>query len=1492
MAGISIGKQKAIVAIVLLVVVFGTQWPYSLRSLTAGLRLVMVDLCALLVLNLSVLYIYAKYVVSSSQDRFNERQKRNEFPSLFFAKPKPWAEAQAKRKADNTFARPAVAESPEIAEAFEELLSYVLRDFVDFWFVHLSGSIEEKSFPSAVDHIIRTALLNLKGRLEDKDLMSIVLNRLMPIITLHISEFREAEVSLRGRSLERSVTQSDELDLLLASQFRGGKLHPALTTAAVTTKPTEIAYLRQVIDRIMPYIFDKKDIQSNAVALIIREMATCAVLQPTFDMLADPDFWNQTIDIYLAKAIREQNIVRKVREVLNRHSKDMDDNGEETFEPENETSLGNTNPRSGPSREKIGPMNQFSAAFLGTGLEEAWDEQEEDADTKRIFGFGSTKMGRQTFQDFLKMIESEKNLLDLKRVRNDIITQIRKKKALTLERDPEEVVDGEKVEDVNAYVNRLSVAKKRVDKRIALLSGENYEKRSPTSQLFGSRKQSTTFTSQTTGYTLYDILTNTAGLSYFMEFMDRRGDMVKLQFWLIVEGFKNYDTSDNSPQKRDEKTFFQDIKMVHEMYFADASPHRLPISENLSRDLMDAIQRAQIDLIEENESVFSETVQEMGRRLYRIQQSIFWQIEKEHFLYFKRSDLYFKYLATSPNSAPDTLPERRSLDESTLYRRPSAADLLASSRPPLETIASSSMERTSSARIAKSDKWDHQESPKAESDTEGRGSRRSTMAHSGSDKLKPPLSYNRSRRHVRARSETSNRPSKFLSLGNVLLSANEWWRGEPTTSGEGSEQTSQYISPTESIKSTESDGIDTDDDVNAPKIDPAIQPPNKMERKKLVRSDTVDAVEAELQSIIDGEGVMANDQDEYTQNKSISTLPRREGSIKITKPQSFQRPSPLILYGTRGIKSSMAMPVQNDYTLPSWKSSGGTNTISEVEHDQIGPLTPRGSIKSQEQQEIHSSASSTKAPSGDNVHLAPPGDLLLASKVKQISEDVKKLMQEEALVDALIRKSEARNEVESLRLLRKIKSACRQDIQQMKYQKSQYELQESENVLERTKVSITNSTIGSDIHGEFALYVIEIHQLGTEGNYTSGWIVTRRYSEFFTLHQKLKDHYAAVKMLDFPVKWPLLKLQRSFVETRRISLERYLRRLLEDKLICQSDELRVFLSQQNVYVPGPKDNSDVDYEFGFGYFTSLPRSVERQKIFGSKNKGRHEPIDTDTSRNGLLGSSVTTPSPHKSPSMQNLQRSIASNISANEYSNNRKQSAGFMKHIYKTVAAGFDDMFIGPSMLDLITQRLGEQVMEFSYESDMNDPNSTFPHSRNTSSNGSHKRMMLDGLEINSDSLSNSFGNVELSNEALKPVENEGITRFTEPLCDLFIEMFELKEKNNWLRRQAVVIILQQIFGGTIERRLTDTLWPEGASLSFKPPRRPEEKQHTREEANRKLSTWLPDLLGSMVGRQNSRRGARRLFSVLQNKRLNQDLVYTLFDEILYELFPEVGDNK
>ena len=53
----------------------------------------------------------------------------------------------------------------------------------------------------------------------------------------------------------------------------------------------------------------------------------------------------------------------------------------------------------------------------------------------------------------------------------------------------------------------------------------------------------------------------------------------------------------------------------------------------------------------------------------------------------------------------------------------------------------------------------------------------------------------------------------------------------------------------------------------------------------------------------------------------------------------------------------------------------------------------------------------------------------------------------------------------------------------------------------------------------------------------------------------------------------------------------------------------------------------------------------------------------------------------------------------------------------------------------------------------------------------------------------------------LKPLEGESSTSsFSAPICDLVLAIFELNKEDSWLRRQAIVIILQQVLGGTIER--------------------------------------------------------------------------------------------
>ena len=150
----------------------------------------------------------------------------------------------------------------------------------------------------------------------------------------------------------------------------------------------------------------------------------------------------------------------------------------------------------------------------------------------------------------------------------------------------------------------------------------------------------------------------------------------------------------------------------------------------------------------------------------------------------------------------------------------------------------------------------------------------------------------------------------------------------------------------------------------------------------------------------------------------------------------------------------------------------------------------------------------------------------------------------------------------------------------------------------------------------------------------------------------------------------------------------------------------------------------------------------------------------------------------------------------------------------------------------------------------------------------------------------------------------------TDAVIDLFIELFELKERNNWLRRQAVVLLLQQLFGGTVERRVTENLtwigelestvyllewtrgylWPNGVPMNEAPVivRTNDQKKKTKTESHSKMVHLFPELLGSMVGRQNAKRGAERLVSIFQNRRLNQQLMYTLFDELLYLLFPEL----
>lgn len=125
-----------------------------------------------------------------------------------------------------------------------------------------------------------------------------------------------------------------------------------------------------------------------------------------------------------------------------------------------------------------------------------------------------------------------------------------------------------------------------------------------------------------------------------------------------------------------------------------------------------------------------------------------------------------------------------------------------------------------------------------------------------------------------------------------------------------------------------------------------------------------------------------------------------------------------------------------------------------------------------------------------------------------------------------------------------------------------------------------------------------------------------------------------------------------------------------------------------------------------------------------------------------------------------------------------------VRTVYRSVAESIDDMFFGQSMLDVMIQRLTRQAAEFAgiVGSGVNDEDLVAQALHASGKTGSDVALM------------------QLSGD-LKPLEGETSTStFSAPICDLVLAIFELNKKNNWLRRQAIVIILQQVLGGTIER--------------------------------------------------------------------------------------------
>lgn len=304
----------------------------------------------------------------------------------------------------------------------------------------------------------------------------------------------------------------------------------------------------------------------------------------------------------------------------------------------------------------------------------------------------------------------------------------------------------------------------------------------------------------------------------------------------------------------------------------------------------------------------------------------------------------------------------------------------------------------------------------------------------------------------------------------------------------------------------------------------------------------------------------------------------------------------------------------------------------------------------------------------------------------------------------------------------------------------------------------------------------------------AAWVVPRRFSEFHALNKRIRSRYPQIRNLEFPRRQvPVLKLQKDFLEKRRVLLERYLSALLQIPAICRSREFRSFLSQQSLPSAGPA-TSQVD-------------------------------------------------------------------------------SKDFVTRIYNSVTDGMEEFLGNIPVLDQLSIA-GQNLIS----------------AATTQLNATGTPDLPPGMALQADDIATT---AEAEAE-LRAFETRELEPFVKPICDLFLELFELNRENNWLRGRAVVIVLQQLLGGTVERKvrensrailsdegiakyisvITEIVWPGGGPRQPPPVRTPAEKARSKKEAGVVLASLIPELVGSVVGRANAQSAARRLLAMLNNERL------------------------
>jgi len=188
------------------------------------------------------------------------------------------------------------------------------------------------------------------------------------------------------------------------------------------------------------------------------------------------------------------------------------------------------------------------------------------------------------------------------------------------------------------YLRRLETARQILDSKVANLSaGGSVRAKVAAKEKPRHRRTASKFANASLREVLYDA----SGLSCFMEFMDQADLMRLVQFWLVVDGFRNplEVETDDAPE------YVGSLPAWTESDRADLAQINEAYLSRLELKILPDARQAVGEFIKAGRSATPQQYHNARSELLRAQSAVYDQLQEPHFRRFKKSNLYYKWLA-------------------------------------------------------------------------------------------------------------------------------------------------------------------------------------------------------------------------------------------------------------------------------------------------------------------------------------------------------------------------------------------------------------------------------------------------------------------------------------------------------------------------------------------------------------------------------------------------------------------------------------------------------------------------------------------------------------------------------------------------------------------------------------------------------------------------------------------------------------------------------